>query len=136
MKPCHTDLIPNGVLGNMIAAWCCEQRISFKAERVIGKHNKRVTNKAALEGMRMTISFLVNKLKGNGKKNNDKVNVPLSVEYTNDVLYKLRVLAKGRPEVDGRGCRGGGGNVGGGGDDFGRSGEVGWVGGGAGGGLG
>lgn len=41
------------------------------------------------------------------------------------------MLAKSRPEVDGRGCRGDGGNVGGGGDDFGRSGEEGWVGGGA-----
>ena len=42
----------------------------------------------------MTVSFSVNKLKGNGKENNDNVKVPLSVEDTNDVIYELCVLAK------------------------------------------
>ncbi|KAL5180753.1 U-box domain-containing protein 16 [Glycine soja] len=92
----HTELIPNRVLRNMIAAWCREQRIPFKVETVTGKHNSGVTNKAALEATRMMVSFLVNKLKGNGhgKEDNDNVNVPLSVEDANGVVYELRVLAK------------------------------------------
>jgi len=47
-----------------------------------------------VEVTRMTVSFSVNKLKGNGKENNDNVKVPLSVEDTNDVIYELCVLAK------------------------------------------
>ena len=42
------------------------------------------------------MSFLVNKLEGNGngKENNDNINFPLSVEDTNGVVYELQVLAK------------------------------------------
>lgn len=92
----HTDLITNRVLRNMKAEWCHKQRIPFKAETVTGKHNGKVTNKAALEATRITVSFLVNKLEGNGngKENNDNINFPLSVEDTNGVVYELQVLAK------------------------------------------
>lgn len=92
----HTDLIPNRVLRNMIAAWCREQRIPFEVETVTGKTNGGVTNKAALEATRMTVSFLVNKL----KENNDKVQ--LHVEDANGVVYELRVLAK--TDSDSRAC--------------------------------
>ncbi|KAK7390232.1 hypothetical protein VNO78_25531 [Psophocarpus tetragonolobus] len=91
----HTDLIPNRVLRNMIAAWCREQKIPFEAEAVTGKFHGGVTNKAAMEATRMTVSFLVNKLKG-------KDNVNLSVEDTNGVVYELRVLAK--TDSDSRAC--------------------------------
>ncbi|TKY63621.1 U-box domain-containing protein 16 [Spatholobus suberectus] len=91
----HTDLIPNRVLRNMIATWCREQRIPFEAEAVAGKINGGVTNKAALEATRMTVSFLVNKLK-------DNINDPLPVEDTNGVVYELRVLAK--TDSDSRAC--------------------------------
>ncbi|KAG5042195.1 hypothetical protein AAZX31_03G034000 [Glycine max] len=95
----HSDLIPNRVLRNMITAWCREQRIPFEAETDTGKLNGGVTNKAALEATRMTVSFLINKLKG---RENDNVNVPLSVEDTNGVVYELRVLAK--TDSDSRAC--------------------------------
>ncbi|BAT97597.1 hypothetical protein LR48_Vigan11g048400 [Vigna angularis] len=91
----HTDLIPNRVLRNMIATWCREQKIPFEVETVTGKLNGGVTNKAALEATRMTVSFLVNKLKGND-------NAPLSVEDTNGAVYELRVLAK--TDSDSRAC--------------------------------
>lgn len=91
----HTDLIPNRVLRNMIATWCREQKIPFEVDTVTGKLNGGVTNKAALEATRMTVSFLVNKLKGND-------NVPLSVEDTNGAVYELRVLAK--TDSDSRAC--------------------------------
>jgi len=42
----------------------------------------------------MTVLFLVSKLKGNGKENNDNVNIPLSVEDTNSIVYELWGLAK------------------------------------------
>ncbi|XP_047160866.1 U-box domain-containing protein 16 [Vigna umbellata] len=91
----HTDLIPNRVLRNMITTWCREQKIPFEVETVTGKLNGGVTNKAALEATRMTVSFLVNKLKGND-------NAPLSVEDTNGTVYELRVLAK--TDSDSRAC--------------------------------
>ncbi|WVZ16784.1 hypothetical protein V8G54_009766 [Vigna mungo] len=91
----HTDLIPNRVLRNMIAMWCREQKIPFEVETVTGKLNGGVTNKAALEATRMTVSFLVNKLKGID-------NAPLSVEDTNGAVYELRVLAK--TDSDSRAC--------------------------------
>ncbi|XP_014490369.1 U-box domain-containing protein 16 [Vigna radiata var. radiata] len=91
----HTDLIPNRVLRNMIATWCREQKIPFEVETVTGKLNGGVTNKAALEATRMTVSFLVNKLKGID-------NAPLSVEDTNGAVYELRVLAK--TDSDSRAC--------------------------------
>ncbi|CAJ1948424.1 unnamed protein product [Sphenostylis stenocarpa] len=91
----HTDLIPNRALRNMIATWCREQKIPFEAETITGKLNGGVTNKAALEATRMTVSFLVNKLKSND-------NVPLSVEDTNGAVYELRVLAK--TDSDSRAC--------------------------------
>ncbi|XP_020234100.1 U-box domain-containing protein 16 [Cajanus cajan] len=90
----HTDLIPNRVLRNIIATWCREQRIPIEAEAVIGKLNGGVTNKAALEATRMTVTFLVNKLKDNSNK-------PF-VEDTNGVVYELRVLAK--TDSDSRAC--------------------------------
>ncbi|XP_027336136.1 U-box domain-containing protein 16 [Abrus precatorius] len=91
----HTDLIPNRALRNMIAMWCREQRIPFEAETVTGKLNGGVTNKAALEATRMTVSFLVNKL---------KVPLPLdqSMGDTIGVVYELRVLAK--TDSDSRAC--------------------------------
>jgi len=79
----------------MIATWCREQKIPFEVETVTGKLNGGVSNKAALEATRMTVSFLVNKLKGND-------NVPLSVEVTNGAVYELRVLAK--TDSDSRAC--------------------------------
>ncbi|QCE03127.1 U-box domain-containing protein 16 [Vigna unguiculata] len=91
----HTDLIPNRVLRNMIATWCREQKIPFEVETVTGKLNGGVTNKAALEATRMTVSFLVNKLREND-------NAPLSVEDTNGAVYELRVLAK--TDSDSRAC--------------------------------
>lgn len=91
----HTDLIPNRVLRNMIAAWCREQRIPFAVETVTGKINGGVANKAALEATRMTVTFLVNRLKDNDK-------VPLIIEDTNGVVYELRVLAK--TDAESRAC--------------------------------
>ncbi|XP_022925177.1 U-box domain-containing protein 16-like [Cucurbita moschata] len=81
----HTDLIPNRALKNLIAMWCRQERIPFDVtESNKGGINGVTLNKAALEAMRMTASFLVNKLA-----------TPLdSVNDANGVVYELRVLAK------------------------------------------
>ncbi|XP_038883276.1 U-box domain-containing protein 16 [Benincasa hispida] len=79
----HTNLIPNRALKNLIAMWCRQERIPFDVTESNKEGVNDVTlNKAALEAMRMTATFLVNKL---------ATSVDSSV---NDVVYELRVLAK------------------------------------------
>ncbi|KAA0067782.1 hypothetical protein IC582_019916 [Cucumis melo] len=82
----HTNLIPNRALKNLIAMWCRQERIPFDITESSKERVNDVTlNKAALEAMRMTATFLVNKL---------ATSVDSSV---NDVVYELRVLAKTDP---------------------------------------
>lgn len=87
----HTDLIPNSALKNLIAMWCREQKIPFESTELNVNSNGVVTNKTALEATRMTVSFLVNKLKASQ-----------SVESANRFVHELRVLAK--TDSDSRTC--------------------------------
>ncbi|KAH0632985.1 hypothetical protein KY284_035771 [Solanum tuberosum] len=87
----HTDLIPNSALKNLIAMWCREQKIPFESTEMNVKSNGVVTNKTALEATRMTVSFLVNKLKASQV-----------VESANRLVHELRVLAK--TDSDSRAC--------------------------------
>ncbi|CAL0329636.1 unnamed protein product [Lupinus luteus] len=91
-KLTHTELIPNHALRNMIALWCREQKIPFKAEFVNGKLNGRLTNKAALKATKMTALFLVDKLKYHEDISD------FSNEDLNGVIYELRILAKTDPD--------------------------------------
>ncbi|KAK7844667.1 U-box domain-containing protein 16 [Quercus suber] len=79
----HTELVPNLGLKNLIAMWCREQKIPFGATGSKVKVNGIRTNKTALEAVRMTVSFLVNKL-----------SALESMEAATGVVYELRVLAK------------------------------------------
>ncbi|XP_022949621.1 U-box domain-containing protein 16-like [Cucurbita moschata] len=82
----HTNLIPNRGLKNLIAMWCRQERIPFDvAESNKERVNGVTLNKAALEAMRMTASFLVKKLATSADSS------------VNDVVYELRVLAKTDP---------------------------------------
>lgn len=87
----HTDLIPNSALKNLIALWCREQKIPFESTELNVKSNGVVTNKTALEATRMTVSFLVNKLKASQ-----------AIESANRLVHELRVLAK--TDSDSRAC--------------------------------
>lgn len=87
----HTDLIPNSALKNLIAMWCREQKIPFESTELNVKSNGVVTNKTALEATRMTVSFLVNKLKASQ-----------AIESANRLVHELRVLAK--TDSDSRAC--------------------------------
>ncbi|KAJ8533147.1 hypothetical protein K7X08_016036 [Anisodus acutangulus] len=87
----HTDLIPNSALKNLIAMWCREQKIPFESTEFNVKTNGAVTNKTALEATRMTVSFLINKLKASE-----------SVDSVNRLVHELRVLAK--TDSDSRAC--------------------------------
>ncbi|XP_059305245.1 U-box domain-containing protein 16 [Lycium ferocissimum] len=87
----HTDLIPNSALKNLIAMWCREQKIPFESTELNVKSNGVVTNKTALEATRMTVSFLINKLKASQ-----------SVDSANRLVHELRVLAK--TDSDSRAC--------------------------------
>jgi hypothetical protein len=58
----HTQLTPNLALRNLIAMWCRDHRIPFESTEVKVKPNGVFLNKTALEAIRMTVSFLVNKL--------------------------------------------------------------------------
>lgn len=87
----HTNLIPNCALKNLIAIWCREQRIPFETAAVNDKLNGVVTNKAALEATKMTVSFLI-----------DKLSASQLVETANSAVYELRVLAK--TDSDSRAC--------------------------------
>ena len=79
----HTELVPNLGLKNLIAMWCREKKIPFEAKGSKVKVNGIRTNKTALEAVRMTVSFLVNKL-----------SALESMEAATGVVYELRVLAK------------------------------------------
>lgn len=79
----HTNLIPNVALKNLIAMWCREQKIPFENAASNEKIHGVITNKAALEATKMTVSFLLNQLSGSR-----------SMEAANDAVYELRVLAK------------------------------------------
>lgn len=79
----HTELVPNLGLKNLIAMWCREKKIPFEAKGSKVKVNSIRTNKTALEAVRMTVSFLVNKL-----------SALESMEAATGVVYELRVLAK------------------------------------------
>ncbi|XP_019162588.1 PREDICTED: U-box domain-containing protein 16 [Ipomoea nil] len=86
-----SELIPNIALKNLIAMWCREQRIPFESPESNVKSHGAVTNKAALEATKMTVSFLVNKLKASR-----------SVDAANRLVHELRVLAK--TDSDSRAC--------------------------------
>ncbi|KAM3737880.1 hypothetical protein ACB098_09G090000 [Castanea mollissima] len=88
----HTELVPNLGLKNLIAMWCREQKIPFEATGSKVKVNRVRTNKTALEAVRMTVSFLVNKLSASEE----------SMEAATGVVYELRVLAK--TDHDSRAC--------------------------------
>ena len=87
----HTELVPNLGLKNLIAMWCREKKIPFEATGSKVKVNGIRTNKTALEAVRMTASFLVNKL-----------SALESMEAATGVVYELRVLAK--TDHDSRAC--------------------------------
>ncbi|RWR81215.1 U-box domain-containing protein 16-like protein [Cinnamomum micranthum f. kanehirae] len=73
------DLIPNRALKNQIARWCEERNIPYAKRETNGV----AWNKAALEAMKLTASFLVEKL-GDSP----------STEAANRVVHELRVMAK------------------------------------------
>ncbi|KAL3839957.1 hypothetical protein ACJIZ3_024548 [Penstemon smallii] len=79
----HTQLIPNLALKNLIAMWCRDQRIPFESTEVNAKPNNVVLNKTALEAIKMTVSFLVNKLTASQAS-----------DAANRIVHELRVLAK------------------------------------------
>ncbi|CAH9101177.1 unnamed protein product [Cuscuta epithymum] len=85
------ELIPNVALKNTIAMWCREQRIAIELTDPNVKSHGAVTNKAALEATKMTVSFLVNQLR-----------TWQSVEKANRLVHELRVLAK--TDSDSRAC--------------------------------
>ncbi|XP_009761437.1 U-box domain-containing protein 16 [Nicotiana tabacum] len=87
----HTELTPNSALKNLIAMWCREQKIPFESTELNVKSTGIVTNKTALEATKMTVSFLINKLK-----------TSQSVETANRLVHELRVLAKA--DSDSRAC--------------------------------
>ncbi|KDP22781.1 hypothetical protein JCGZ_00368 [Jatropha curcas] len=82
-KLAHTNLIPNLALKNLIGMWCREQKIPFETTDGNQKADGVIRNKAALEAVKMTVSFLVNKLSQSQ-----------SLEAANGVVYELRALAK------------------------------------------
>ncbi|XP_057808289.1 U-box domain-containing protein 16 [Salvia miltiorrhiza] len=88
----HTQLIPNLALKNLIAMWCREQRIPFESTEVNVKPNGGAFNKTALEAIKMTVSFLVNKLTASSQ----------TAEVIDRLVYELRVLAK--TDSDSRTC--------------------------------
>ncbi|KAL8526499.1 hypothetical protein ACS0TY_015630 [Phlomoides rotata] len=79
----HTQLIPNLSLKNLIALWCREQRIPFESTEVNVKPNGVAINKTALEAIKMTVSFLVNKLTASQ-----------TLDAVDRLVHELRVLAK------------------------------------------
>ncbi|RAL39228.1 hypothetical protein DM860_002761 [Cuscuta australis] len=85
------QLIPNVALKRMIAMWCREQKIQFDLTEPHVTTNGAVTNKAAWEATKMTVSFLVHNLKASR-----------SVETANRTVHELRVLAK--TDSDSRAC--------------------------------
>ncbi|KAH6769344.1 ARM repeat superfamily protein [Perilla frutescens var. frutescens] len=88
----HTQLIPNLALKNLIAMWCREQRIPFDSTEVNVKPNGVALNKTALEAIKMTVSFLVNKMTAWSQ----------TAEVIDRLVYELRVLAK--TDSDSRTC--------------------------------
>ncbi|KAG8377113.1 hypothetical protein BUALT_Bualt09G0134700 [Buddleja alternifolia] len=87
----HTQLIPNLSLKNLIAMWCRDQRIPFESTEVNVKPNGVMLNKTALEAIKMTVSFLVNKLTASQTS-----------EAIDRMVHELRVLAK--TDSDSRTC--------------------------------
>ncbi|KAK6129473.1 hypothetical protein DH2020_036786 [Rehmannia glutinosa] len=87
----HTQLIPNLALKNLIAMWCRDQRIPFESTEDSVKPNGVVLNKTALEAIKMTVTFLVNKLTASQTS-----------EVNNRLVHELRVLAK--TDSDSRTC--------------------------------
>ncbi|VFQ89287.1 unnamed protein product [Cuscuta campestris] len=85
------QLIPNVALKRMIAMWCREQKIQFDLTEPHVTTNGAVTNKAAWEATKMTVSFLVHNLKASR-----------SIETANRTVHELRVLAK--TDSDSRAC--------------------------------
>ncbi|EYU42001.1 hypothetical protein MIMGU_mgv1a002394mg [Erythranthe guttata] len=87
----HTHFIPNLALKNMIAMWCRDQKIPFESMEVNVKPNAVALNKTALEAIKMTVSFLVNKL-----------TAQQTSEVIDRLVHELRVLAK--TDSDSRTC--------------------------------
>ncbi|KAK6152552.1 hypothetical protein DH2020_015187 [Rehmannia glutinosa] len=87
----HTHLIPNLSLKNLIAMWCRDQRIPFESTELNVKPNGIQLNKTAFEAIKMTVTFLVNKLMA-----------CQTSEVANRVVHELRVLAK--TDSDSRAC--------------------------------
>ncbi|GFP83234.1 U-box domain-containing protein 16 [Phtheirospermum japonicum] len=88
----HTQLIPNLALKNLIAMWCRDQRIPFEPTEINVKPNGAVVNKTALEAIKMTVSFLVNKLTASSQ----------TPDVIDRLVHELRVLAK--TDSDSRTC--------------------------------
>ncbi|XP_042480454.1 U-box domain-containing protein 16-like [Macadamia integrifolia] len=82
----HKGLIPNCTLKNLIVLWCRENRLPLETVE-IDKSDGVTVSKAALEAMRMTASFLVNKLR-----------VSRSTEMVERIVHELRNLAKTESE--------------------------------------
>ncbi|XP_030466855.2 U-box domain-containing protein 16 [Syzygium oleosum] len=85
----HSDLIPNRALKNLISLWCREQKIPFEAAgdaaRASGGGGAR--SKAAIEATKMTVSFLLRKLRGGPP-----------AEVADGIVHELRALAKSDSE--------------------------------------
>ncbi|XP_043705518.1 U-box domain-containing protein 16-like [Telopea speciosissima] len=79
----HKNLIPNCALKNLIVLWCRENKLPLETVETNDKSNGVTVSKAALEAMRMTASFLVNKLR-----------VLPSTETVEWIVHELRILAK------------------------------------------
>ncbi|XP_047945869.1 U-box domain-containing protein 16 [Salvia hispanica] len=91
----HTQLIPNLALKSLISMWCREQRIPFESTEVNVKANGAgLKNKTALEAIKMTVSFLVNKLTASSQT--------ADVIVIDRLVHELRVLAK--TDSDCRNC--------------------------------
>ncbi|XP_051131307.1 U-box domain-containing protein 16 isoform X2 [Andrographis paniculata] len=96
----HTQLIPNLALKNLIGMWCRDQRIRLEEqgqeESSTGASGRtRRRNKTALGATKMTISFLVSKLRAFGAPSE-------AAADADRVVHELRVLAK--TDSDSRAC--------------------------------
>ncbi|KAJ4971877.1 hypothetical protein NE237_004976 [Protea cynaroides] len=85
----HKELIPNLALKNLMVLWCRENKLPFDTVESNHKYNGVTVSKAALEVMRMTASFLVNKLC-----------VSPSIEKANRIVHELKILAKTTPKAE------------------------------------
>lgn len=84
----HSDLITNRALKNLISLWCREQKIPFEAAGDAARASGGgVRSKAAIEATKMTVSFLLRKLRGRPP-----------AEAADGIVHELRALAKSDSE--------------------------------------